>query len=244
MKINILNVLIDNVTKEEALATAMKYLEGDKHRVIVTPNPEFVMLAQEDTDFRRILNEADLAIADGIGIVLASKLQKTKLKERVTGYDFILNIFERIKGKPVTVYILGAAKGVAELAREKLTETYDGLKIIGCHDGYFDEKEEKIIIAEIQKKKPDILLVGLSFPRQEKWIYRNKSKLPVKMSIACGGSLDGFAGVVKRAPVFFQRTGLEWFYRLMKQPSRRGRMMKLPQFAWRVIVERLKRKRE
>lgn len=123
-----------------------------------------------------------------------------------------------------------------------MEQIHKGLKIIGVFDGYFDEEKEKLIFEDIKNKKPDILLVGLGAPKQEKWIYSHKNELPVKICVGVGGSFDGMSGKVKRAPEFFIKFGLEWFYRLLRQPSRFFRMIKLPLFLLAVLKEKLLKK--
>ena len=240
MKVDILGVKIDDYTMDEAVKKVIHYVNSDKKYKIYTPNPEFVMAANEDKDFKDILNEGDLVIPDGIGIVIASKIMKKTIRERVAGYDLVQNVFSEIKNTDKTVYLFGAAKGVAEQAVDKMKQCHKGLNIVGYHDGYFDEEEEKIIIDDINTLRPDILLVGLGAPKQEKWIVRNIDKLNVKIAIGVGGSFDGMAGNIKRAPKIFQKLCLEWFYRLIKQPTRINRMIKLPIFLLQVIIHRKK----
>lgn len=236
---HVLGVKFNNVTHLEAVNILMNFLKDDKCRMVFTPNPEIVMEAKKDKEFMKILNSADLVVPDGIGVVIASKLTKEKLKERVAGYDLIQGLFSEIKDKDYTVCFFGGAPGVAEDAKRKMENIYKGLKIIDVFDGYFDKKKEKLILDNIKNKKPDILLVGLGAPKQEKWIYSHRDELPVKICAGVGGSFDGMSGNVKRAPDFFIKLGLEWFYRLLRQPSRFFRMMKLPLFLLAVIKEKL-----
>jgi N-acetylglucosaminyldiphosphoundecaprenol N-acetyl-beta-D-mannosaminyltransferase len=238
MKVDILGVKIDDLTMNKAVDKVIQYVKSDKKYKIYTPNPEFVMMANEDEEFKDILNKGDLVIPDGIGIVIASKIMKKSITQRVAGYDLTQEVFKRIKGTNKTVYFFGASKGVAQQAADKMKEIHKDLNIIGVHDGYFDETEEKKIIESINSLKPDILLVGLGALKQEKWIEQNINNLNVKVAIGVGGSFDGMAGIVKRAPKIYQKLGLEWFYRLMKQPSRIKRMIKLPMFLIKVIVHR------
>lgn len=242
MKTEILGIPVDTYTNNEVLEKVFSYLmeKKKKNHLIITPNPELIMEAQKDKEFRYILETADLVVPDGIGVVLASKLNKIKIKERVAGCDLIFSILDKIKFTGNTVYILGAGPRVAEKAKKNMEEKFPGVNISGVHDGFFDKEEEKRIIEEIKSLKPDILLVGLGFPKQEKWIYNNKD-LPVHFSIACGGSIDVMAGTVKRAPVIFQKLGLEWLYRLMKQPGRFIRMLILPKFAIIVVLDKIKK---
>ncbi|GKX30451.1 N-acetylmannosaminyltransferase [Vallitalea longa] len=240
MKVDILGVKIDDYTMDEAVKKVSQYINSDKKYKIYTPNPEFVIAANEDEEFKDVLNKGDLVIPDGIGIVMASKIMKKSIKERVAGYDLLQKVFNEIKDTDKTVYLFGAAKGVAANAASKMQQLHKGLNIIGYHDGYFDEDEEKLIMETINSLKPDLLLVGLGAPKQEKWINENINNLNVKVAIGVGGSFDGMAGNVKRAPMIYQKLGLEWFYRLIKQPTRIKRMIKLPMFLIKVIVHRKK----
>lgn len=240
MKVDILGVKIDDYTMDEAVDKIIKAFDSDKKYKIYTPNPEFVMAANEDKEFKDILNKGDLVIPDGIGIVIASKIMKKSIRERVAGYDLVQKVFSGIKDTDKTVYLFGAAKGVADNAVAKMKELHKGLDIVGFHDGYFDADEEKLIKETINSLKPDLLLVGLGAPKQEKWINKNINDLNVKVAIGVGGSFDGMAGKVKRAPIIYQKLGLEWFYRLIKQPTRIKRMIKLPIFLIKVIKNKKK----
>jgi N-acetylglucosaminyldiphosphoundecaprenol N-acetyl-beta-D-mannosaminyltransferase len=235
LKTQILGVKIDAVSFDEAKRTVLSFLEEDRPHTVFTPNPEMVMLAGRDAAFLSILNNADLVVPDGIGVVLASKRNKVKIKERVAGYDLIQAVFDGIKTSGKTVYFLGAAPGVAEKAAENMRRAYPGLQIIGVADGYFDAEKEILLLEEIRKKKPDILLVGMSMAKQEKWIDRHKNELPAKVLVGVGGSFDGMSGTVKRAPALFCKLGLEWFYRLVKQPARIKRQIYLPLFVLKVL---------
>lgn len=240
---DILGVKFNNVTHKEAVDILKCFLDDGKKHPVYTPNPEIVMAARKDPEFMKILNKADLVVPDGIGVVIASKITGCRLKERVAGYDLVQGLFSEIKNKEYTVYFFGGAPGVAADAKEKMEKTHKGIKIIGVSDGYFDKKKEKLIIDDIKNKKPDILLVGLGAPKQEKWIYKHKEELPAKIFIGVGGSFDAMSGKVKRAPKIFISMGLEWFYRLLRQPSRFFRMMKLPVFLLVVLKEKIFRKK-
>ena len=196
------------------------------------------MEAQKDRDLMSILREADLVVPDGIGVVWASKYSEIRLAERVAGYDLTQNLMRELAGTEETFYFFGGAPGVAAAAARKMEKQYPGLKIVGGHNGYFDEKEEKKIIQDIKKLSPSILLVGLGAPKQEKWIYDNIRLTGVKLAIGVGGSFDVMAGNVKRAPKLFQKLGLEWFHRLITQPTRWKRMLRLPKFVLTVLRKR------
>ncbi len=238
MKIDILGVPFDNLTRKQALERVLEFLNEDRNHLLVTPNPEIVMAAQSDNCLMDILQKAELVIPDGIGIILASRIMKRNIRERVEGCDLILSLFNIIKDTNKTVYLLGGKPGVAEKAKMNMERRYKNLKIVGIHDGYFNKIQEEEIIREVQDLKPDILLVGLGYPRQEKWINSNKDRLPVKISAGVGGSIDIMAGTVKRAPKALRAVGLEWFYRLLDQPRRITRMKQLPLFLIQSIKKR------
>ena len=229
-KIPILGINFDNVNMEEAVKKCMNYLSEEKGHLVVTPNPEIVMRAKDDPEFKRIINEAALVIPDGIGVVKGAKILGTPLKERVAGYDLICNLFEQGKDGSISFYFWGSKPGVAIAAMEKIKEKYPNLRVLGAHTGYYTEEEEKEIVNEIRELKPDVLLAGLGFPKQEKTINKYLNEGFFKIGIGCGGSIDVIAGEVKRAPKLFIKLHLEWFYRLLKQPSRWKRMLVLPQF--------------
>ena len=240
MTVNILDVPFHGLSSDEALNTLLGYLNKpadltgrQKNHLVVTPNPEAVMLAARNESYLRILQSADLVLPDGIGIVLAAKWHKKPIAARVTGCDITLKLLET--AKDAAYYILGAAPGVADEAKQKLISK--GVNVAGSHHGYFSHDEEKNIISEIQALKPDILLVGMGMPRQEEWAHKYLNELPCKITICIGGVIDIIAGKVPRAPFILQRMGLEWFYRLMREPSRFRRMIDLPKFACAVFKE-------
>ena len=229
-KVNVLGVNFDNVNMKEAIDKCKEFIKGEKGNLIVTPNPEIVMRAKDDEEFKNIINEAELVIPDGIGIIKAGGILGTPLKERVAGYDLICNLLEEGKDGSISFYFWGSKPGFAEEAKKNMKEKYPNIKILGAHTGYFKEEEETAIIEEIRNLKPDVLLVGIGAPKQEKMINKYKNEGFFKIGIGCGGSIDVLAGKVKRAPKIFIKLHLEWFYRLLKQPSRWKRMLVLPQF--------------
>ncbi|MDF2593969.1 MAG: glycosyl transferase, WecB/TagA/CpsF family [Clostridia bacterium] len=236
-KINILGVSIDNVTMNEAEARISQFVASPDIHTVFTPNPEIIMLANQNKKLFSILQKADLVVPDGIGVVIASKIQRgTSLGERVAGYDLVQNTMKQAVQKGYKYYFFGSKPGVAKKAAEEMRTAYPGIQIVGTNDGYFKQEETADIIADINASGANILLVALGAPKQEIWIDENKHLLKhVKVLIGVGGSLDVMAGVAKRAPLVFQKVGLEWFYRLIKEPSRIGRMMVLPQFIIEVL---------
>ena len=238
-RVNVLSIGFDNITLDEAVLKAVSLIERRQGAYVVTPNPEIVMMAQENAELKETIACANLVLPDGIGIIYGAKILGTPIKERVPGIDFVSKLMESLSERKGTVYLLGAKPGVAAKAAENLEKQYNGLKVVGTHDGYFTDDSE--IIAEINRLKPDLLFVCLGFPKQEIWMRDHLFDLDVGIMAGLGGSLDVFAGEVRRAPVLWQKLGLEWLYRLMKEPSRIGRMMRLPQFLLCVMKERVKK---
>lgn len=231
----ILGVPFADITPEEAVEKAVSYLNNNGKSMIFTPNPEMVMEARKNEEFMEILNASTMNVPDGIGIVYGSKFTSSPIKHRVAGYDLVQDVFDKMKDMGKTAYFFGGAPGIADRAKEAMEAKHKGLKVVGTANGYFDDKREKEIIAEINELKPDLLLVGIGFPKQEKWIYTHIKDLNIKTAVGVGGSFDVMSGNVKRAPKLFINHGLEWFYRLITQPSRFVRMMQLPLFMLVVI---------
>lgn len=229
-KVNVLGVNFNNVDMNEALERCKVFLKGDNGNLIVTPNPEIVMRAKDDNEFKAIINNASLVIPDGIGIIKGANILGTPLKERVAGYDLICNLLELGKDGSISFYFWGSKPGIAEMAKQKMEEKYPNIKILGADDGYFDDTKKAKIIEKISEVKPDVLLVGVGAPKQEKIINELLEKSIFKIGIGCGGSIDVLSGTVKRAPKLFIELHLEWFWRLLKEPTRLPRMMVLPKF--------------
>lgn len=238
--IDILGIPIDQVTMDEAVKTIDNFVKSDKVHMVFTPNPEIVMLAKQNKQMEEVMLDADLVVPDGIGVVIASKILKGEvLPERVAGFDMVQNTMKQAASKGYKYYFFGSKPQVAQMAVENMRKKYPGIQIVGCRDGYFKEEDIPSIIEDINASQANILLVALGAPKQELWINTYKDQLTnVRVAIGVGGSLDGMAGTVKRAPVFFQKAGLEWFYRLVSQPTRAKRMLVLPKFLIEVIKNR------
>ena len=242
MRIDVLGVGFDNLTADEAVAAAYGALCGSSPAgYVVTPNPEIVWLCRDDAGLKDIMREAFLVLPDGIGIIYGARILGTPLKARVPGIDFISALLSRMAEDKKSVFLFGAKPGVAEAAAENLLKAHPGLVISGTHDGYFTD--DKPIIEEINAASPDLLLVCLGAPKQERWMSENAQKLNVRLMAGLGGSLDVFAGIVARAPDGWRKLGLEWLYRLIKEPRRIKRMIKLPLFILAVIMQRIRGKR-
>lgn len=232
--------MFDNVTFDEAIERLLSYLEHGEKCALHTPNSEIVQSCIDSPELYPVVNSAELVIPDGIGVVKAGRILSTPFKGgKVAGVEVGEELIKRLAGTDHSVYLLGGKPGIAESARDKLLKKYPGVNFAGCRDGYFkkDGVESDVVIEEINSSGADVLFVCLGAPTQEKWIYANRDKFTsVKLMLALGGSLDGYSGNVKRAPKIFIKLGLEWFYRLLCEPSRIGRMMKLPKFyfgTWR-----------
>lgn len=236
--VKILGVKVHKVTMDEGLRKFINLLEGDRNGMIFTPNSEIIMAAQSDKELKEVLLAGDLVVPDGIGVIYASKIHGLGLTERVPGIELMDKILKYCNTNKRSIFILGGKPGVAEKALVKIREAYPSLVIKGQQNGYFTEADELAIIDRINEAKPDVLFVALGAPRQEKWIYKHRKILNARVAMGVGGSIDVWAGVVKRAPKFFQKAHLEWFYRLLKEPQRIGRMMALPQFMITVILSK------
>lgn len=239
---SILNIPIDVVTMEDAVQIIDRFIMRKQPRIVVTANAEMVMQAQSDEELCQIMRSSDLVLADGAGVVWASKNYGRPLPERVAGADLVNQIFRLATAKQYRIFLLGAAPGVAELAASKTEAAFKGIIICGVRDGYFTSEDDAATIATIKAAKPDILLVGLGVPRQEKWLWRHRDLLNVPVCMGVGGVIDVLAGTVKRAPLWMQKSGLEWTYRLIKQPWRIVRMLALPKFVVRVLMAGLDKK--
>lgn len=246
-KIIIRGVGVDNVTLSDAAEICKGFINAAEGlpKAVFTPNSEIIQACVEDNSLYSVINSADLVTPDGIGVIYASKILGRPLKAKCAGYELGLEMVKYSNDSGAKIFFLGGKPGVAEAARDKLLEAYPNAKFVGTHDGYFKKEGEESdsVVEEINDSGADILYVCLGVPVQEKWILANREKLTsVKLCLALGGSLDGYSGNVKRAPRIFINLGLEWFYRLICQPSRIGRMMKLPKFLFGVIFFRLKGK--
>ena len=236
-KVRILGIDVDNIDVDEAGQITKELIENSNKtcKVIVAPNTEFIMMAQKDEEFYNILREADLATPDSVGVMIGSKLQKKPLKQRIPGQMYFRKVLEVGEKEGWTFYLLGGKGDVPALAAENVKKIYPNLKIVGYHEGFFEKDSEEDVIAEINKLQPNVLFVAMGAPIQEKWIAKHKDKLKVDVAAGQGGTFDYEAGKIKRAPVIFQKLGIEWFWRLILQPSRIFRMIVLPIYLMKII---------
>lgn len=248
-KVNIRGVDFANVTKAEAAELLIGRLAKGIQTAVVTPNAEILQRCIDDKAFAEIINSAEVILPDGIGVVKAAKILKTPIKEKVPGVEIGESLFERVE-KDSSFFFFGGGKGengeksICETAAEKMTEKY-GITVAGTRHGFFEKSgaENDETVRLINESGADILYVCLGSPVQEEWVFNNRSKLTgVKLILALGGSLDIYAQVIKRAPSLFIKTGTEWLWRLLRQPSRIGRMMALPKFYFGTWIYKIKNK--
>ncbi|OGK52746.1 hypothetical protein A2966_03125 [Candidatus Roizmanbacteria bacterium RIFCSPLOWO2_01_FULL_41_22] len=239
-KKNILGIGLTNAKEDQILEYILQGLEKNIQKYfIVTPNPEILVLARSNTNYKKILNSAKIASPDGIGIMIAGKILEKQLKEKITGVDLVESLCRAVEEKPITVGFLGAGLAVAEETAECLKKKFPNLKVAFANSGNPDDKT--VALVKGSKKEIDILFVAFGSPKQEIWIYENLDKLPVKVAIGVGGAFDFISGKVKRAPVLVQNLGFEWLFRLINQPWRAKRQTTLIKFIYLVLKEKFKR---
>lgn len=242
MKEKIMGVAFDNVSKEEAVAIGCKYMVSENTDYVVTPNAEIVYAAQNNNDLMNVLNHASMVLPDGVGVIYASKLLHHPLKEKVAGIEFGTAMIAKCAENNWKLFLLGAKPGVAEKAADKLQKDYSGLIIAGTNDGYFTDDD--IVAKKIRESKADLVLVCLGAPKQEFWMAKHGEATGAKLLCGLGGSLDIFAGISERAPDIWVKLGMEWAYRLVKEPWRIKRQLSLPKFIFAIIGEKIAKKHD
>lgn len=235
----IAGINIDDISMEQAVERIYEFIALNENHSVFTPNAEIMMDGITNKDMKAILNGADMLVADGAGVVLASKILGKAVTEKVSGFDLVKNLLAESSKRPIKFYLFGGKPGIPEKANANIICDYPGAEVVGTRNGYFSKEDEASIIEEINKSGADVLLVCLGAPKQELWITENKSRLKVKASLGVGGTLDVLAGNVKLAPDFFRNNGLEWLYRLYKEPWRFKRMLRLPKFILYVLGIRI-----
>lgn len=231
----VLGVPVHLVTMASTLETIESFIRERTPRLVVTADASGIVLALKDRDWKALIARADLVTPDSSGVVWALRRKGYSVAGRVSGCDLAAELCRLGAEKGYRVYLLGASPGVAEKAAEELRTRYVGCQVVGSDDGYFTEAEEPGVVARIREANPDVLLVAMGMPKQEKWIDKHRLQLGVPVSIGVGGTLDVFAGVAKRAPRLVQRLNLEWLWRLAQNPRKIGKVMTLPTFALRIL---------
>lgn len=238
MKSDVLGVAFNRVTVDEAVDRTLSRIAEGQSAYICTPNPEIVWACRKNAALRRAIDEADMTLADGIGVVWASRvLGDAPLPERVSGYDFLMALLARFEGR---VFLLGGRPGVAERAVAEIERRFPAVTVAGCRDGYFQDGDE--VLRTIREAAPDVILVCMGTPEQELWMQRNMPFLDRGVMIGLGGCLDVLAGDLRRAPERWIRANLEWLYRLIQQPWRLGRQLRLPLFVGAVLAGKIKKR--
>lgn len=240
-KCNVLGIQYDNTTVAEAAKDIYEFACNNTRGYVVTPNAEIAETCFKNEELKTAVENADFILPDGAGVIMASRILGRSLKSRVTGVDTAKELLSLMSKSGKRLYLLGAKPGVSERAAENILAMYPGIKIAGTHHGYFKDDDE--VIGLINNAKPDVVFVALGYPRQEIFMYNNRDRVNAVM-MGIGGGVDIFAGEAKRAPDFFINNNLEWLYRLIKQPTRIGRMMKLPAyiiraFFWKIISRKI-----
>jgi N-acetylglucosaminyldiphosphoundecaprenol N-acetyl-beta-D-mannosaminyltransferase len=238
--IDILGVRVDDATYADLLAQVDAYVQSRVPHHIVTLNPEMLVAAHGDPEFRQILNRADLNVADGVGLLLAARWLGHPLPERVTGSDGIYRLAAHCAQRGYRPFFLGAAPGVAEVVAQRLSQAYPALEVAGAFAGSPRIQDEEAVITRVRAAAPDLLFVAYGVPAEEVWIARNRDRLGVPSMIGVGGAFDYVAGVTRRAPVWMQRLGLEWLHRLVQEPWRWRRQLGLPRYVALVVYQKLR----
>ena len=239
----ILGVPVVPYTMDETVTKLTQDTLKNKRNFVVTANAEIIMMAQGDKEYKTLLAEtADLILPDGAETVWAGNYLGYTIPERVAGYDLYLRLLEEAAKNNIPVYFFGGKPGIAEEAAEEGKHRWPGLNVAGCRNGYFSAEEEPGIIEDINRSGAAMLFAALGAPKQEKWLAKYREQLGPCLLMGIGGSFDVLAGKVQRAPKWMQDAKLEWLFRLMKQPSRFGRMLALPKFVFAVRDEKRNKK--
>lgn len=245
-KINVLGIDIDNVSMNEAVQICANSIQKGEKLFVVTANPELLLNCEKNSMIKHIVQDSDLIVADGVGVLIGSKIRGNKFKERVAGIDLMENLLKYANEHKKSVYLLGSKENVAQKAAENIKSKYNEIIIAGTHHGYYKgihtgskgNEEEVKVINDINKAKPDILFVAFGGPKQEIFIDTYLHNIDAKVFVGVGGSFDVYSGILKRAPAFYQKAGLEWLYRLIQEPQRIVRMSSLPKFIFKAAFYR------
>ncbi|MCA9152380.1 MAG: WecB/TagA/CpsF family glycosyltransferase [Planctomycetales bacterium] len=244
-RVRMFGIDIDLVNMDDAIQQVVTWLNEphDVCRFVVTPNVDHAVMVQEHEGLRRVYDDAHLVLADGLPIILASRLLKKGLPQRVAGSELVPLLMERMpRERKLRVYLLGAGPGVAERAAAKIAEQWPGVQVVGTYSpplGFEkDSEEEARILQKLREAEPELLVVGLGAPKQELWVHKHFHDIPAKVALCVGATIDFIAGEKQQAPVWMRRTGLEWFHRMMSEPRRLAKRYAkdawiFPRLVWR-----------
>jgi len=236
--VDVLGLRLHALSSVGAMTRLMGFIHSGEPHQVITADATSMVIAVGDAAYRRLLRDADLVTADGAGLLWAARRCQIRLPARVSGVDLAAGLCSRSGHERYDVYLFGGAPGVAERAANHLCDQFPGCRIVGVAHGFQDAAGERAVLDDIAAKRPDVLLVGMGIPRQEKWIALHQERLRVPVAMGVGGSLDVFAGVVRRAPIWMQAHGLEWLFRLLQDPRKLKKVAILPRFVWRVLLRR------
>lgn len=234
-RVRILEIPVDRVTMDVAVARIRGFLEAAEPRIVVTADASGIVIAQRDDAFKKIVQEADLVTPDSVGVLWAAKRLGEPISERVSGVDLVDRVCAMSADRGYRIFLLGAEHGIAEKAAEKLRLKHPGCNIVGARHGYFPSDSDEIVAREVAESKPDVLLVAMGIPRQEKFIKLTQPIIRAKVAIGVGGSFDVFSGRAKRAPKLIQKMKLEWLWRLILNPRKIAKAKTLPRFVSLVL---------
>ncbi len=237
-RVSISKIPINKLDSNRAVKKLEHFIQSkETDKIVLTIDTPSLMRAKSNSEIKKIYQHADLVTPDGIGVVWACRFLGQPLPERVTGIDMIYKLCAIAASKGYSLFLLGSRSGVARRAKIRLEEKFPGLTVAGTHPGYFKRNEK--VIQTIKSANPDILLVGMGFPKQERWIYENIDKIGASFAMGVGGSFDVISGKLPRAPQMVQNLGLEWFYRLLLEPRRLGRSSYIPLFMVNILLIKL-----
>ena len=242
-RLEILRVPIAQLTPEQAIEEVQRLFDAEEPAFVAHTNAHTVNLAYDDREFLGVLRRANLVLNDGKGVMLAGLIHGRRFPHDLNGNFFAPLVLQRAAERGWRVFLLGAAPGVVERARQQLTRRFPSLEIVGTHDGFFDSDDKPV--EAIKATGAELLLVGMGNPMQERWMDRCVDRTGARIAIGVGAFFDFVAGEVPRAPAWMNRFGLEWVYRLMQEPKRMWRRYVLgnPKFVWRNLKQRLVRGR-
>ncbi|TAL38676.1 MAG: glycosyltransferase [Spirochaetes bacterium] len=237
--VNILGVGIDNVNRAQAVVKVMKMIEGGGVHHVISLNPYKLHRIKSNQDLRLISSKAAMHFASGAGLQWSAKMLRAGLKERIPLMSFLMDLVRIAEIKEYSIFIVGGRPEIAEKTFFNIRKSFPNIRIVGRHGGYFNPERELSVVEAIRKSQADIILVGMGFPLEDKWIYKYKNEFRKAVLISVGGSIDYISGEVKLAPPFFMGRGLDWFYRIVARPWRIGRLFRSIFFFIQVIFSRL-----
>ena len=235
--VSLYGVPFSKMNMKETVAYLTRAIENKQPQRVVTGNPIMLMAGKDDPTFQRALETADLIVPDGAGVVWAARRLKHPVAERVAGFDLMHELLGEGDKRGWSVYLLGTSQDILDAAAAKLAAQFPGVRFVGTRNGYFKDEEDAEVVAEIRRAAPDMLFVARSVANQEPWLAKYGEELGVPVMMGVGGSFDVVSGKLKRAPALFRKLGLEWFYRLLQEPTRYKRMLVLPKFAIKVVKD-------